>query len=138
MWTKIANFILKYRLILLIALGGTTGFMWYAGKDVKIQTKFAELVPKHEQDYKEFQNFKDHFGQDANAMVIGFQDSTLVKDTTCFNDFQKLVNDINQIEGLQQVVAISNLQEIVGNKKMLVTKKLLANKIWRRNLMEKL
>lgn len=117
MWTKIANFILKYRLFLLIVLGCTTGFMWYAGKDVKIQTKFAELVPKHEQDYKEFQNFKDHFGQDANAMVIGFQDSAIVKEVECFNDYQKLVDDINQIEGLQQVVAISNLQEIIGNKK---------------------
>lgn len=117
MWTNVANFILRFRLILLIVLGGTTGFMWYAGKDVKIQTKFAELVPKHEKDYKEFQNFKDHFGQDANAMVIGFQDSSIFNNVECFNDYQALVTEIDSIKGLQQVVAVSNLTEIKGNKR---------------------
>jgi predicted RND superfamily exporter protein len=117
MWTKIANFILKYRLFLLIILIASTGFMWYAGRNVKITTKFAELVPKHEQDYKTFISFKEHFGQDANAMIVGFQDSSLYQNVDVFNDYYALCNDISSIEGLEPILAIPYIDELKAHKR---------------------
>ena len=117
MWTKIANFILRYRLLLLILLVVSTGFMWYAGRNVKITTKFAELVPKHEQDYKTFQSFKEHFGQDANAMIVGLQDSSLYKDVDVFNDFYALCDSISSIEGLETILALPYIDELKVDKR---------------------
>ena len=117
MWTRIANFILRYRLFLLILLTVITGFMWYAGRNVKITTKLAELIPKHEKEHFIFKDFKEDFGQDANAMIVGMQDSSLYNNVAVFNDYYTLCEDIAKVEGLEKVLAIPFIDEIQANKR---------------------
>lgn len=104
-----------------------TGLMWYAGRTVNITTKFAELVPKHEKDYLTFESFKEHFGQDANAMIVGLQDSSLYNNVEVFNDYYALCDSISAIEGLEKILAIPFLDELQANKRR---RRFVTNKIF--------
>lgn len=117
MWTRIANFILGYRLYLLLLLTVVTGLMAYLGRNVTITTKFAELVPKHAEDYKVFESFKEHFGQDANAMIIGYQDSSLYNNVEVFNDYYSLCDSINSMKEIGTVLAIPQLPNLKAHKR---------------------
>ncbi len=118
MWTKIAHFILKARLPLLIIIGFITVVMGILGSKVKMAFKFAELIPKSHQEMQYFTAFKKTFGSDANVMVIGFQDSSIY-DLSSFTAYKVLCDSINKIEGVEKsgVVALPTLPYLKGKGK---------------------
>ena len=116
MWSKIAHFIIKYRLILIVVLGVITAFMGFVGRKVETTFKFAELVPKSHQDFKDFKNFKSTFGEDANAFAIGFAGKEFYE-LENFKIYHKLLHDISAIEGIDTVVGLSNVPQLSVLKK---------------------
>ena len=116
MWTRIAHFIIKYRLALIIVLGVITAFMGYVGRKIEPTFKFSELVPKSDQDFKDFQTFKRTFGEDANAFAIGFSGENFYK-LENFKRYNQLIEEISAIEGLDTVVGLSNLPQLKVNKR---------------------
>ena len=73
MWHKIAAFIIKYRIALLILLLADTAIMGYFAAQVKISYEFTAAVPTDNPKYIEYQAFRKQFGEDGNLMVIGVQ-----------------------------------------------------------------
>ena len=61
MWTKIAHFIIKNRLFLMIFLGIITIFMGYQARKSEMSFQFAELIPQTHQEMKYFKQFKNTF-----------------------------------------------------------------------------
>lgn len=116
MWTKIARFIIRFRLLLIIVIGVITAFMGYVGRTVEPTFKFAELVPKTDQDFKDFQTFKTTFGEDANAFAIGFEGDDIYK-LDNFKIYHSLFVDISKIEGVDTVVGLMNIPELTVDKK---------------------
>ena len=73
MWEAIARFVLKNKLVLLIALFLVTAFMgWHASK-VQLSYEFSRAIPTDNAKYISYQQFRKQFGEDGNLMVIGFQ-----------------------------------------------------------------
>lgn len=105
MWHRIAAFIIKYRIALLIALLADTAIMGYFASRVKLSYEFTSAVPTDNPKYIEYQNFRKQFGEDGNLMVIGVQsEKFFTKDF--FNDYAKLVSDISRVKSVENVLSI--------------------------------
>ncbi|MDX5348317.1 MAG: MMPL family transporter, partial [Hymenobacteraceae bacterium] len=111
MWKRIAIFIIKNRLplIILIALG--TAFMAYKAKDAEMSYDFAKVVSPDDPDMIYFNQFKKTFGEDGNMLVIGMQDSSIFK-LENFKKLQSLTDSIQQVEGVKGMLSLANLIRI--------------------------
>ncbi len=89
MWETTARFVLKNRLVLLILLLATTGFMGWEASKVQLSYDFAPAVPTDNPKYVIYQNYRQQYGEDGNLMANGMQTDHLFSDTL-FNDYQLL------------------------------------------------
>jgi predicted RND superfamily exporter protein len=114
MWSKLADFILRYRWQSLLAIAITTVFFgYYAGK-VQLTYDFAKIIPADDPDYIDYIKFKNTFGEDGNVLVIGVQ-SDKIFEFNFFNDWSNLTKQIEGIDGIEKVVSLSNIQTINRN-----------------------
>ncbi len=114
MLTYLANKILRYRLTLVIILGGFTAFMIYRASLTRLSYEFAKVLPSTDSAYLDYEQFKKMFGEDGSVMVIGVQDKnfyTLNK----FNDWYALSKGIKELEGIQDVLSVTTLINLTRN-----------------------
>ena len=105
MWESIARFVLKNKLVLLIALAVVTAFMgWHASK-VQLSYDFTGAIPTDNARYMSYQHFRKQFGEDGNMMVIGVQSAELF-DEKVFNDLAQLSIRLKNIKGVENVLSI--------------------------------
>ena len=114
MWTRVARFILRNRVLLIVLITLFTGFMAYMGRNVKMSYEYARLLPEDDINYKNHQQFKKLFGEEANIFVVGFQDSSFFK-VNKFNDLLKLTRDVKKIPGVKEVVSAAQLVSLEKN-----------------------
>jgi uncharacterized protein len=93
----------------------STGFMAWKAMDVKMTYDFKRIIPKTDEKYIDYINFKKIFGEDGNLMVIGIQSTSLFQ-KDFFNDWYELGNDINRIKGITGVLSIPHAPVIHKNK----------------------
>jgi len=111
MWEKIANTILRNRLVLIIALVITTAFMLYQTLNVQLAYDNPKFVPDDDEDMMAYQEFKKTFGDDGSVMVVGINNSQLRK-LDFFNAWYDLTLDLDSTENIKQVLSIANLKEL--------------------------
>ena len=73
MWSKFPHIVLKYRLILSVALLLFTTFMAWRAQEVKLAFNFNTAVPETDENFLYFQSFKEKFGEDGNVLVLGLR-----------------------------------------------------------------
>ena len=73
MWTKLADFIIKNRLLLILMIVAVTAFMGYNARKAELNYDFAKIVPKSDPDMIDFMNFKELFGEDGSILAIGIR-----------------------------------------------------------------
>ena len=78
MWVKFSRIILRNRLIILIILGLVTAFMGYRIQFVSMSYQLAQMLPKSDNTYLEYQDFKKTFGKDGSIVVVGIDDERLI------------------------------------------------------------
>lgn len=105
MWHKIAAFIIKYRIALLILLLADTAIMGYFAAQVKISYEFTAAVPTDNPKYIEYQAFRKQFGEDGNLMVIGVQTKDFFT-PSFFNDYALLAKQIAKVKAVENVLSI--------------------------------
>ena len=91
-----------------------TVFMGYMARDVKMAFNFNTAVPETDESYKYFQNFKKNFGEDGNILVLGVKDSSLYQ-LDNFLEFEKLNDQLANVEGITNVISLATLQNISKN-----------------------
>src|SRR5688572_26507433 len=111
MWKKIALFILKNRIALLIFLAVTTAFMAWKAKDVEMSYDFANVVSQDDTDMIYFKRFKQTFGEDGNVLVIGMHDSAIYE-LENFREFKQLSDAVSKVPGVKGVISLPNLVSI--------------------------
>lgn len=112
MWKSLGQFILKYRIPLLILLLGATAFMAYNAKQLQLSYEFANAIPTNHPKYKAYQEFRKKFGEDGNLLVIGIQTDKLFEEKT-FNDYARLVNDVRAVDGVEDVISLTTAINLV-------------------------
>jgi hypothetical protein len=114
MWDKLGQFILRYRIFLLILLAGTTGFMMYQAKKIQLGYEFANAIPTDNPKYKAYQEFRKKFGEDGNLLVVGIQSGNFFTENI-FNDYRLMVQNIKKVSGVEDVISPVTAINLIKN-----------------------
>ncbi len=117
MWNSIANFILKFRFLVLGLITLITVYLgYYAVTGIKMENKYGILLPKDSPTTQNYLDFKSHFGEDGGTFVIALKtDSLYTKEN--FLKWKKLGDTILQLKGVESVISEATLVKIRNNKK---------------------
>jgi predicted RND superfamily exporter protein len=111
MWYKLGQFILKYRLPLLIALLLATGFMGYQASKVQLSYEFTRAIPTNNPKYVDYQTFLSRFGGDGNTMVFGIESKNFFTQKT-FNEVGNLFQNLKKVNGVLGALCVPDAVEI--------------------------
>lgn len=112
MWYRIAAFIIKFRISLMVLLLAITAVMGYLATKVELSYDSTGAIPTDNPKYLEYQEFRKQFGQDGTMMVVGVQtDRFFRKDF--FNDYTRLVAQLQQTPSIENVLSIPTAINLV-------------------------
>ena len=114
MWALTSRFILRYKLFLLVAIGVATFFMAKKAGKVLYSYEFMSLLPEDDPISLEYQDFLNHFGQEGNVMVVGFQSDSLFQ-LDNFNAFHNVCNRLNDVVGVEEVMSLLQVYDMEKN-----------------------
>lgn len=128
MWIKFSRIILRNRLLILIILGVATIFMGYQSQFARMSYQLAQMLPKTDSTFVEYQEFKNTFGKDGSVIVVGIDDEKLYQ-LKNFNAWYDLAQHIKKIEtpfvknkqklmvkGVTEALSIANAYTLHKNK----------------------
>ncbi|HEY5327280.1 MAG TPA: MMPL family transporter [Mucilaginibacter sp.] len=110
-WKKLADLVLKNRVLILFSIAILTIFMGYQASKVRITFNGGKVLPVTDPAYIRYMQFKKIFGQDASTMVIGFKSSRIF-DKDVFNDWNQIGKRIQLIQGVKAVISVANLYNL--------------------------
>lgn len=105
MWNSIADFVIKFRLGLIIVIGLITIFMGYQASRVEMSYDFARTVPLDDPDMIDLEKFRSQFGEDGNLIAVAVKDSALYQ-LKNFEAYRQFTNDIKKIPGVKQALSL--------------------------------
>ncbi len=114
MWTIMVRVILRNRLLILILIALTTAFMVYNAQKVKLSYTFSKMLPQSDTAYIVYEKFKEQFGEDGSVMFIAIQDPDIYN-LEKFNDWYDLADHIKDINGVEGVVSVARVFNLVKN-----------------------
>lgn len=112
MWRSLGQFILKYRLPLIIVLLALTGFMAYHASKVELSYEFSRAIPTDNPKYKAYQEFRKKFGEDGNLLVIGIQTDKFFN-ADIFNAYADMQKQLKKVNGVEDIIAVSTAINLV-------------------------
>lgn len=105
MWHRIAAFVIKFRVVLLVVLLAATAIMGYFASKVELSYEFTNAIPTDNPKYQDYQRFRKQFGEDGNMMVIGVQTDQFFSQAF-FNDYAALVQKLEKVQSVENVLSI--------------------------------
>ncbi|MBQ4475578.1 MAG: MMPL family transporter, partial [Bacteroidales bacterium] len=118
MWQKIARLILRQKLYLIIGIVIVTAFLGFEALHISMDYGYARMLSEDDEVYLQNKKFKELFGDEANAIAIGIEDSCLLTNYEHFDKFRKLSHQIKSHKDVKK--AFSPL-EAVNLRKASVT-----------------
>jgi predicted RND superfamily exporter protein len=112
MWHRIADFVLRFRVILLVLLFAITGVMGYYASKVELSYDFTSAIPTDNPKYKDYQKFRAMFGEDGSTMMVGVQTPGLFT-PQMFKDYVALSKDIGKVKSVENVLGIPAAVNVV-------------------------
>lgn len=109
-WQLIARFILRQRIPILVVIAALTVFWGLQIKHLELAHDFAKVIPEHDPDFKEYIKFKQEFGEDGNALIIGFRGDIFSKQS--LNMLDDLADSVKKAPAVMGVLNIRQLQEV--------------------------
>jgi len=117
---------LRFRILLLALLLAATAFMGYHASNVQLSYEFAKAIPVDNQKYRDFEFFKQKFGDNGGVLVIGVQ-SDKVYELNTFKELRRLHNNIKNVKGVENVLSIPEVVTLVKSDS---ASKIVAQKIF--------
>ena len=114
MWSSLARFIIRFRLPLMLILAIITVGMAYQIPKLTLSYDYVAAVPPSDPSMEYYRSFRKQFGEDANLLVVGVQDSALYELQT-FQRFSYLSRAIRELDGVKYVISLPELQQLTKN-----------------------
>lgn len=114
MWTLLVRLILRQRFAVIIIIGLLTAFMGYRALDVQLSYELAKMLPASDSTFIEYEIFKNRFGEDGNVFAVGIKDDRFFE-FNHFNAVYNLCNEIREMDGIEEVVSVTRMLNIVKN-----------------------
>ena len=128
MWFNLSKIILKNRLAILIGIGIITIVMLFLAQNARMSYKMAQILPKTDSTYIDYQNFISTFGVDGSVIVIGIKNEKLFE-LSNFNAWYDLTHDLKNIKvpfkkngkktfenGITEALSIANAYTLTRNE----------------------
>jgi predicted RND superfamily exporter protein len=112
MWSRLSQWIITYRLPLILVIGVITLVMGYFATKIEMSYEFARTVPPEDPDMIYLTQFKAQFGEDGNIIAVGVKDSAVYQ-LDNFRAFSELTNDIKKINGINGVLSLPLMKLIL-------------------------
>jgi uncharacterized protein len=112
MWESIARLVLRYRLFLLALLLSVTAFMAFHASKVQLSYDFTRTIPTDNPKYKEYQEFRQRFGDDGNLLVVAVQTDKLFQ-ADIFADYVALTEQLKKVPGVDDVLGFSSAVDLI-------------------------
>ncbi|WP_372774083.1 RND family transporter [Mangrovibacterium sp.] len=88
--------------------------MGYQAKQVEMSYEYAQLLPKKDSAYVDYQRFLDIFGEEGNLIVVGIEDPDFFK-LAHFRKWQELNRELKQIDGVEDLISVSSSYNLHKN-----------------------
>jgi predicted RND superfamily exporter protein len=110
-WLRIAENILKFKFQILGILVVLTCVLGFKASQIQLSYELAKILPKSDERFQLYENFKSKYGEDGNVMVIGFQDKNLFQYQK-FKDWNELSKTIKNIQSLESLSGKFNFKKM--------------------------
>jgi len=110
-WSAVARFILRNRVLIIIAVAAMTVFMAMQWKHMRFTYTEANLLPDDHEFNEEYVQFLDIFGEEGNLIVLGVKDSSLFQ-PEIFNAWSQLSNKIGTYDEVDITFSIGDLKKL--------------------------
>ena len=128
MWFNLSKFILKNRLAILIGIGIITAIMSFLAQNARMSYKLAQILPKTDSTFIDYEKFKSTFGADGSVVVIGIKNEKLFE-LNNFNAWYDLTHHLKNIripfkkngkktvvKGITEALSIANAYTLTRNE----------------------
>ncbi|MEO9004189.1 MAG: MMPL family transporter [Ginsengibacter sp.] len=112
MWQRLAKFVLKNRLLLLILLFATTAVMAFFASKIKLSYEFSKAIPVDNSKYQDYLFFKNQFGDDGDILVIGVMTNTFFN-LSNFEAFDKLDKALKNVPYVENVLGVTDAVKLL-------------------------
>lgn len=112
MWNKVADTIIRFRLLLLAVILLITAFMGYEASKVELSYDMNRTVPAQDPDMVFLNRFRKQFGEDGNMIAVGLKDSAVFQ----LRNFQRLeafCDSLRRLEGVNEVISLPRVRIMV-------------------------
>lgn len=110
-WLRIAEIILKFKYQILGILVVLTCALGYKASQIQLSYELAKILPKSDERFQLYENFKSKYGEDGNVMVIGLENEQIFTSNE-FDAWNTLTKEIKRQPGIKNVLSICNLPEV--------------------------
>jgi uncharacterized protein len=120
MWEKLAQFIVKTRLVLLAILLGLSAAAIYYTTKVQMGYEFSKAIPYNHPAFATYNSFKQKFGDDGTVLALAIQtnDFFTPKVYTAYNQLQQ---NLRKLPAIQDVGSVTTAAELVLDRENLKT-----------------
>lgn len=108
-WQKIATFILRSRIPILIVLGLSTAFM-YVNRGTELVQAFSEMILSDDPEIETYRRFQATFGDDANLLVVSMDGN--FDQLERYQSLYDLSEDLRQVDGVNSVLSQTKLYDV--------------------------
>lgn len=114
MWNRIANYILKYRVLNLCIVSAILIFMGLKAVNVKMGHNLANTLPETDSTMVVYRQFLDKYGQDGRSIFVGMYDEDLYT-LGHFQDYYDLNTKIREIDGVTECLSVTRIYNLKKN-----------------------
>ncbi len=112
MWQRLAKFVLKNKILLLVFLFAITATMAFFASEIKMSYEFSKAIPVDNSKYQDYLSFKEKFGDDGNVLVIGIETKDFFTPKN-FEAFRDLNNRLKKVPYVEDVLSVSNAVDLL-------------------------
>ena len=109
-WQSIATFILRRRIPILIGLALLTAYMWSVRGTRIAQSISSGGILAEGRVVEGYNKFREHFGDDANVMVVGIKGDLFQYET--FAALYDLTEEMADAEGVESLIGMTRLYDV--------------------------
>ncbi len=114
MWNKIADYILKYRVLNLLIAFILLIFLGLKAFNVKMGHNLANTLPDTDTTMVVYRQFLEKYGEDGRSIFVGMYDDDLFT-LEHFQDYYDLNAKIREIEGITECLSVTRVYNIKKN-----------------------
>ncbi len=114
MWPLLSRIILRNRITILSIIALITIVMAYNATKVEMSYEYANLLPKEDSAYVDYEKLQKEFGGSQDLIAVGIESENFFT-LRRFNAWRKLMADVGKIDGVEAVISVANAQDLVKN-----------------------